>query len=631
MFQEVLHIWIPGYGTLNCAEGNSSGYKGGAGGATSTGGLGPNPALPAGVGRREHPGDSSGAQGLPNMRRSRSDSSTNIERYNRSKSTSATNPVHAGSYSSSTSVYIGGISNSNAGVSTAGNSSQHVHGGYPTPTPNPSTSTSTSTINAALTPRGDDISSSGSGGSNIHASNTAAPAYVNVNVIPPAAATGGYIPLSTANKRNQNSANLLYDNQTRGDIPNNAIELFASVTSGRNMQRSKSNISETDIPLVDNYSNGTSPSTSTVSSNSYHLGYDDIGSGSDLKDVGDTASDTPFLAESDRQTGLGNGGSSSTLGPVGEEAYAGTVYSQQVQGLQGSGMPTKEDLGTAGYLWNTESKECFVFAFGGVVLWGFTKEEEDDLIDYIRHFASKDLLDEEEITKSEDDMAFAINVTQMQAFVSAHVPTEAPNEHDNVHALDLSDAPREVDKEEASVRPHAHARTYTEDFSGTDQDSEAAGREGGEERLHKHRTSYAQNIPVREREHARARPTSPRDPSNTYIEKRFIHNMKNQGPKGINIINKAFDADPASEILRIDNDVIYLPEATSTRQRLALSFAVAQSSVLAVFEARIQKRVDEYRYIPGMYRIFYSAPHALLHVLWRVSCVFSCLVFICAS
>ena len=32
--------------------------------------------------------------------------------------------------------------------------------------------------------------------------------------------------------------------------------------------------------------------------------------------------------------------------------------------------------------------------------------------------------------------------------------------------------------------------------------------------------------------------------------------------------------------------------------RLSVSFAIAQSSVLAIFESRIEKKVEEYKYIP---------------------------------
>ena len=50
--------------------------------------------------------------------------------------------------------------------------------------------------------------------------------------------------------------------------------------------------------------------------------------------------------------------------------------------------------------------------------------------------------------------------------------------------------------------------------------------------------------------------------------------------------------------IRISNDVISLPEFSLPTQRLSVSFAIAQSSVLSIFEARIEKKVEEYKYIP---------------------------------
>jgi len=64
----------------------------------------------------------------------------------------------------------------------------------------------------------------------------------------------------------------------------------------------------------------------------------------------------------------------------------------------------------------------------------------------------------------------------------------------------------------------------------------------------------------------------------------------------------AFVTTPSSsdgnDAVSIANDVFSLPEETTVKQRLAISFAIAQSSVLAIFEARIEKKVDDFRYIP---------------------------------
>lgn len=50
--------------------------------------------------------------------------------------------------------------------------------------------------------------------------------------------------------------------------------------------------------------------------------------------------------------------------------------------------------------------------------------------------------------------------------------------------------------------------------------------------------------------------------------------------------------------INIANDVIVLPEGTTTKQRLSVSYAIAQSSVVSIFEYRIEKKVEEYKFIP---------------------------------
>jgi uncharacterized Rmd1/YagE family protein len=50
--------------------------------------------------------------------------------------------------------------------------------------------------------------------------------------------------------------------------------------------------------------------------------------------------------------------------------------------------------------------------------------------------------------------------------------------------------------------------------------------------------------------------------------------------------------------ISIANDVITLPNNSSAKNRLAVSFAIAQSAVLGIFESRIEKKIEEYKYIP---------------------------------
>ena len=60
----------------------------------------------------------------------------------------------------------------------------------------------------------------------------------------------------------------------------------------------------------------------------------------------------------------------------------------------------------------------------------------------------------------------------------------------------------------------------------------------------------------------------------------------------------AFVESTDSETINIANDVLVLPLGTTVKNRLALSYAIAQSAVLSIFEARIEKRIEDYKYIP---------------------------------
>jgi uncharacterized Rmd1/YagE family protein len=50
--------------------------------------------------------------------------------------------------------------------------------------------------------------------------------------------------------------------------------------------------------------------------------------------------------------------------------------------------------------------------------------------------------------------------------------------------------------------------------------------------------------------------------------------------------------------ITVANDVITLPETTTPNQRLAVSFAIAQSAIVSIFENRIERKVEEYKFIP---------------------------------
>ena len=60
----------------------------------------------------------------------------------------------------------------------------------------------------------------------------------------------------------------------------------------------------------------------------------------------------------------------------------------------------------------------------------------------------------------------------------------------------------------------------------------------------------------------------------------------------------AFVTSPDITAVTIANDVITLPDDASAKSRLSVSFAIAQSTVLAIFEARIERKIEDYKYIP---------------------------------
>ena len=146
-------------------------------------------------------------------------------------------------------------------------------------------------------------------------------------------------------------------------------------------------------------------------------------------------------------------------------------------------------------------REVFVFGFGAIVFWGFPRGEEASLLDTIRSYVVKGLLNEEEFQHGEDDMAF----------VTA-----------DFKAGDISIQPETVLENQPS-----NSLIY-------------------------------QLIQQREREEASSLTSS----------------------------------------ITIANDVISVPENSSVKSRLAVSFAIAQSAVLAVFEARIERKIEDYKYIP---------------------------------
>lgn len=60
----------------------------------------------------------------------------------------------------------------------------------------------------------------------------------------------------------------------------------------------------------------------------------------------------------------------------------------------------------------------------------------------------------------------------------------------------------------------------------------------------------------------------------------------------------AFICSPDVDSMTIANDMITLPENCTVKQRLSASFAIAQSTVLSIFENRIENKIEDYKYIP---------------------------------
>ena len=50
--------------------------------------------------------------------------------------------------------------------------------------------------------------------------------------------------------------------------------------------------------------------------------------------------------------------------------------------------------------------------------------------------------------------------------------------------------------------------------------------------------------------------------------------------------------------ITIANDVISLPDESTAKCRMSVSFAIAQSAVLNIFEARVELKVKEFKHIP---------------------------------
>ena len=68
----------------------------------------------------------------------------------------------------------------------------------------------------------------------------------------------------------------------------------------------------------------------------------------------------------------------------------------------------------------------------------------------------------------------------------------------------------------------------------------------------------------------------------------------------------AFITSPEIDSISISNDVIYIHDTCPPEQLLAVSFAIAQSTMLSIFEARIERMVEEYKFIPEVQHLSHA-------------------------
>ena len=224
-------------------------------------------------------------------------------------------------------------------------------------------------------------------------------------------------------------------------------------------------------------------------------------------------------------------------------------------------------------LWYPESKEVFVFDFGTIVFWGFTPAEEKHFLDFARAYMLGDEMEDEEFAASEDDMAYistdmrsVLRDGRMSSRITANpIASYDMNTWESTGTgIGAGLAWEKKDKdEEEDYQTHSKEKVVSDGEGGEESERESKWKE--ELKKEESPLHPAEEMGGRQRE---------RD---------LTIQQENRGH------------------IYLENDVYTVSKFASPRERLALSFAMAQSSILAVFEARIQKRVEEYRYIPETY------------------------------
>lgn len=160
----------------------------------------------------------------------------------------------------------------------------------------------------------------------------------------------------------------------------------------------------------------------------------------------------------------------------------------------------------------------------------------------IRMFATKGLVMREEFEHSEDDMAYVFNTAASSAI-------SVPRENDG-KIINPSSPPKSPYRSSFGFSDTEHLNTDTVESPDL--------------------PTYRFPIPVSEHQHQYSLPMS--------------HDRETA------------DCDVVG--LSVANDMFVFSENSSAKQRLSVSFAIAQSSVLAILEARIERKIEEYKYIP---------------------------------
>jgi uncharacterized Rmd1/YagE family protein len=358
-----------------------------------------------------------------------------------------------------------------------------------------------------------------------------------------------------------------------------------------------------------------------------------------------------------------------------EEAPAGALSpeKQQQQGADREATPDQA-------LWNSNSKEVFIFDFGCVVFWGFEPADELEFMDFCTRYM-EDPLEAAEFEASEDDMAYSmtdayevlrggrmsvrirankianydlstwdetvtgigvglawekqVDAVESERDVEGYVPRRADADAD-------ADADAESDRNENDNDHHAGDSNRDSDREGEHWGHRTAARDSDVDEDHYHRHNRSPSPSPSPSKGGAANSSSNAgmgEESDREMECAAVtwsdgpkespptqHGDVHRGNVGASsrcsdsphtgwqahksssanaataaaaVINARSAYHPsAGGHVYLENDLYTISKYADPRERLALSFAMAQSSILAVFEARIQKKVEEFRYIP---------------------------------